>query len=56
MIDYISRFQKIFLNLTPTPKIAPKDQKIAPKGPKSANVAKFKSKVKAVLPKTKLIV
>ena len=24
----------MFLNLTPTPKIAPKDQKIAPKGPK----------------------
>ena len=50
----------MFLNLIPTPKIAPKDQKIAPKGPKSAkvaqNVVKFKSKVKAVLPKSKLIV
>ena len=50
----------MFLSLTPTTKVAPKDQKIAQKGPKSAkvaqNVAKFKSKVKAVLPKPKLIV
>ena len=49
----------MFLNLTLTPKIAPKDQKKAPKGSKSAkvaqNVAKFKSKVRAVLPKPKLI-
>ena len=34
LIDYISRFQKMFLNLTPTPNIAPKDKKIGPKGPK----------------------
>ena len=51
----------MFLNLTPTPKIAPKYQKIAPKDPKNCkkaqNVAKFKTKkVRTVLPKHKLIV
>ena len=50
----------MFLNLTPTPKIAPKDQKIAPKGPKKCKRPKMwpnlKQKVKAVLPKPKLIV
>ena len=38
----------MFLNLTLTPKIAPKDQKIVQNGKKSAkeaeNVAKFKTK------------
>ena len=35
----------MFLNLTPTPKIAPKDKKIAQKNAKEAeNVAKFKTK------------
>jgi len=48
LIDYISRFQKCLLNLTLTPKIAPKDEKVAPKDRKSAkeaqNVAKLKTK------------
>ena len=47
MIDYIGRFQKLFLNLTTTPKLAPKDQKIAPKGLKSAKVAPNVAKLKA---------
>ena len=39
----------MFLNLTPTPNIAPKEQKKSPKGPKKSakvaeNVAKFKRK------------
>ena len=41
MIDFIGKFQKLVLNLTPPPiivskghKIAPKDHKIAPKSPK----------------------
>ena len=50
---------KMFLNLTPTPKIAPKDQKIAPKGPKKCKggpkCGQIKKKVRAVLPKPKLI-
>ena len=47
LIDYIGRFQKLFLNLTTTPKLAPKDQKIAPKGLKSAKVAPNVAKLKA---------
>ena len=51
----------MFLNLTPTPKIAPKDQKIAPKDPKKVQKRpkmwpNLKQKIKAVLPKPKLIV
>ena len=51
----------MFLNLTPTPKIAPKGPKIAPKGPKKVQKRpkmwpNFKQKVRAVLPKPKLIV
>ena len=39
----------MFLNLTPTPNIAPKEPKNSPKGPKKSakeaeNVAKFKTK------------
>ena len=51
----------MFLSLTQTPKIAPKDQKIASKGPKKVqNRPKMgpnlKQKVRAVPPKPKLIV
>ena len=50
----------MFSNLTPTPKIAPEDQKIALKGPKSANeaqnMANSKQKDRALLPKQRFIV
>ena len=54
----------MFLNLTPTPKIAPKDKKIdpkgqqiVPKGPKRGpKYGRIKAKDRAVLPKPKLIV
>ena len=48
----------MFLNLTLTAKIAPKDQKIDPKGPKKRQKMwpNLKQKVRAVLPKPKLIV
>ena len=46
LIVYISRLQKCVLNLTSTQKIAPKDQKNSPEGPKKVqeaqNVAKLK--------------
>ena len=46
----------MFLNLTLTPKIAQKDQKIAPKGPKKCKMwSNLRQKVRAVLPKPKLI-
>ena len=50
---------KIVLNLTLTPKISPKHQKIAPKGPQksakeASNVAELKQKDGAVLRKAKL--
>ena len=50
----------MFLNLIPTPKIAPKNQKVAPKGPKKVQKRQkmwpnLKQKVRAVLPKPKLI-
>ena len=50
----------MFLNLTPTPKIAPMGQKIAPKGPKKCKrgtkCGRLKQKDRAVLPKPNLIV
>ena len=51
----------MFLNLTPTPKIAPKDKKKSPEGPKKVQKRpkmwpNLKQKVRAVLPKPKLIV
>ena len=51
----------MFLNLTPTTKIDPKGQKIAPKCPKKVQKRpemwpNLKHKVRAVLPKPKLIV
>ena len=44
----------MFFNLTLTPKVAQKHQKIAPKGPKMWSTSN--QKVRAVLPKPKLIV
>ena len=49
------------LNLIPTPKIAPKNQKVAPKGPNKVQKRpkmwpNSKQKVRAVPPKPKLIV
>ena len=47
----------MFLNLTLTPKVAQKDQKIAQKGPKKCKMwSNLRQKVRAVLPKPKLIV
>ena len=51
----------MFLNLTPTPKIAPKDKKKSPEGPKKVQKRpkmwpNLKQTVRAVLPKLKLIV
>ena len=51
----------MFLNLTLTPKIAPKEPKIVPKGQKKSaketpNVTELKTKDRAILPKPKLIV
>ena len=50
----------MYLNLTSTPKIAPKGKKIAPKGPKKCKrgtkCGRLKQKDRAVLPKPKLIV
>ena len=51
----------MFLNLTLTPKIAPKGPKNSPKGPKKVQKRpkmwpNLKQKVRAVLPKPKLIV
>ena len=51
----------MFLNLTPATKIAPKDQKIPPKGPKKVQKRpkmwpNLKQKVRAVIPKLKFIV
>ena len=50
----------MFLNLTPTPKIAPNDKKNSPKGPKKAQMRpkmwpNLKQKFRDVLPKPKLI-
>ena len=45
LIDYIGRFQKLFLNLVPTPKNSPKGPKNSPNGPeKVQNVVKSKTK------------
>ena len=51
----------MFLSLFPTPKIAPKGQKIALQGPKKVQKRlkmwpNLKQKVRAVLPRAKLIV
>ena len=51
----------MFLNLTPTPKTAQKDQKNIPKGQKKVQQRpkmwpNLKQKIKAVLPTPKLIV
>ena len=61
MIVNIGRLQKMFVNLKPTPKIAPTGQKKLPR--KAQKVQKWpqiwltsKQKDRAVLPKPKLIV
>ena len=60
MIVYIGRLKTV-LNLTPTQRLAQKGQKESPKGPKKVQMRpkmwpNVKQKVRAVLPKPKLIV